>query len=419
VNAEFVFWLSAGWVAYTYAVYPVILFLLASLTQSVRDIAFVLRRQNRRGAARQEFVPRISLLVAAYNEASVIEEKLKNTAALDYPREQFELLLGLDASEDATPDIASGFAHPSFRVIRFPERRGKLAVINDLAERATGEILVFSDANTLLDSAFLRQIARHFAAPEVGAVCGEMRLTDASGNVEMEGIYWRYEVALKFLENRLNCVLGANGGAYAVRRSLYRPMVGWIVEDFQLPMEIRFEGHRVVYDPEALATEEAAPSLAAEYRRKVRIAAGNFQTLLRNPRFLNPFKGLVALAFFSHKVVRWLAPMFLLAALIANSFLFSRPFYAATFAAQILFYAAAGVGYVQQRGHKRPGLFSAVFYFVTLNVALMHGMLRYVTGRQHALWTATPRSGAVAPQAHSEESPASKECENSSPILRP
>jgi cellulose synthase/poly-beta-1,6-N-acetylglucosamine synthase-like glycosyltransferase len=408
VTAEFVFWLGVGWVGYTYAVYPVVLFLLASLTQSVRDIAFVLRRRNRREAARAETLPRISLLVAAYNEASVMEEKLRNTAALDYPAGQFELLLGLDASEDATPEIAARFARPGFHVMRFPARRGKLAVINDLAERATGDILVFSDANTMLDPAFLRHLARHFVRPEVGAVCGEMRLTDSSGRVEMEGLYWRYEVSLKFLENRLNCVLGANGGAYAVRRSLYRPMVDWIVEDFQLPMEIRYEGHRVVYDPEAMATEEAAPSLAAEYRRKVRIAAGNFQTLLRNPGFLNPLRGLVAFAYVSHKVMRWLAPMFLLAALGANALLLERPVYAAAFGAQLLFYAAAAIGYVQQRGHKRPGLFSAVFYFVTLNVALLHGMLRYVTGRQRALWSATPRRAGPAPAVPSVQNANSK-----------
>lgn len=395
--AELVFWASVGAVAYTYLLYPLLLFLLASLTQTARDILFLLTRRSRRGAAHHEFEPRVALLVAAYNEENVIEEKLQNSAQLDYPAEKMEVLLGLDAPNDSTPERATRIAQPSLRVFPFPTRRGKLAVINDLAQRTTADILIFSDANTMLEPDSVRLLVRHFERPRTGAVCGELRLVSAGGKTEMEGLYWRYEVALKFLENRLNCVLGANGGVYAVRRSLFRPMEKWIVEDFQLPMEIRFEGHRVVYCPEAVGTEEAAPSLAAEYRRKVRIGAGAYQTLLRNPQFLNPFKGLPAFAYFSHKVVRWLAPMFLVAALISNIFLSTRPFFVGTLAAQAAFYLLALLGYSRQRHGASAGGFAFVaYYFSVMNLALLHGMGRYLSGRQQVMWSATPRRLAAA-----------------------
>ncbi len=395
--AELIFWISVGAVVYTYVAYPLLLFVLAAVTQTARDIHFLLTRRSRRGGARREFEPSVALLVAAYNEEKVIEEKLRNTAQLNYPAEKMEVLLGLDAPEDSTPERAARFALSGLRVFPFTTRRGKLAVINDLAQRTTADILIFSDANTMLQPDAVHLLARHFERPQTGAVCGELRLVSPDGKTEMEGLYWRYEVALKFLENRLNCVLGANGGVYAVRRSLFRPMEKWIVEDFQLPMEIRFEGHRVVYCPEATGTEEAAPSMAAEYHRKVRIGAGAYQTLLGNPQFLNPFKGLPAFAYFSHKVLRWLAPLFLVAALIANILLVSRPFYVATLAAQAAFALLALVGYLQQRRSASPGsLASAAYYFSVMNMALLHGMARYLTRRQQVVWSATPRRTATA-----------------------
>lgn len=397
-----IFWVSAAAVVYTYALYPLLLLVFSSFKQTYRDLRFLLRRRNRRSGTREAFEPRVALLVSAFNEDAVIEEKLRNASQLDYPAEKWELLLGLDAPEDSTAERAARLAQPNFRVFPFLVRRGKLAVINDLAGRTDAEILVFSDANTLLEPDSVRRLVRHFVHPRVGAVCGELRLLNPDGRTEMEGLYWRYEVALKFLENRLNCVLGANGGVYAVRRSLYRPLENWIVEDFQLPMEIRFAGHRVVYDPEAIGTEEAAPSLAAEYGRKVRIGAGAFQTLLKNPTFLNPFAGMPFFAYFSHKVLRWLVPLFLLALLAASMLLFSaHPVYVLALVAQVFLYLFAFAGYLRQRAGRPAGIFSVAYYFVVMNLALLHGMLRYLSGRQKVMWSATPRriaSAAVSPK---------------------
>jgi cellulose synthase/poly-beta-1,6-N-acetylglucosamine synthase-like glycosyltransferase len=391
-TAAYIFWACLGAVLYTYAVYPVLLFLLAALNQAARDLKFLFVRRQRRTADREQFSPRVAMLVAAYNEQDVIEAKLRNTSALDYPQERFELLLGLDAPSDSTPARAQAVKDPAFRVFHFPERRGKLAVLADLLEHTKADILVFSDANTQLAPHCLRLLTRHFADPEVGAVCGELRLVSQEGKVEMESLYWRYEIMLKFLENRLNCVLGANGAVFAVRRELYRPPASAIVEDFQVPMDIRFGGHRVVYDPEAVATEEAAPTLADEFRRKVRIGTGAFQTLFRCPKFLNPFKGLPTFAFVSHKVLRWFVPVLLLAVLGCNVIVMnSSVLYATLLAGQATFYFLAALGWWRIRSGRSGGLTSAAFYFVSMNAALLLGMLRFFLGLHTAVWSSTPR----------------------------
>jgi cellulose synthase/poly-beta-1,6-N-acetylglucosamine synthase-like glycosyltransferase len=268
-------------------------------------------------------------------------------------------------------------------------------VLKDIANSTIADVLVFSDANTMLAPDAVRRLARHFADPRVGAVCGELRLVSHNSS-ETESLYWRYEAALKFLENRLNCVLGANGAVYAVRRSLFRAGEDWIVEDFQLPMEIRYAGYRVIYDPEAVGTEESAPDFQAEFRRKVRIGAGAYQTLVHNLKFLNPLKGLPTVAYFSHKVLRWLAPVFLASALISNAALLGNMTYNAIFAGQCVFYLMAAAGHFRESCGRRAGIFGGPLYFTAMNLALLLGAMRFISGRQSHVWTVTPRGKTSA-----------------------
>jgi cellulose synthase/poly-beta-1,6-N-acetylglucosamine synthase-like glycosyltransferase len=393
-RTELLFWISVAALAYSYVGYFIVMFLIASVTQTSRDLRYLFSRRPRRAAEPATALPTVAMLVAAYNEENVIAAKLENVAQTDYPAEKWELLLGLDAPTDSTAQEAQQFAAPWLRLFPFPVRRGKLAVLKDLANNTIAEVLVFSDANTMLapDAAF--RLARHFADSRVGAVCGELRLVGHHSS-ETESLYWRYEAALKFLENRLNCVLGANGAVYAVRRSLFRPGEGWIVEDFRLPMEIRYAGYRVVYDPEARGTEESAPDFRAEFARKVRIGAGAYQTLFQDRRFLNPLKGLPPFAYFSHKVLRWLAPLFLIAAFVANAFLLGNKFYSLTFALQCAFYLSAFLGFLRERSGRPAGVFSLPLYFSAMNYALLLGMFRFLTGRQRAIWGTTPRRKSV------------------------
>ncbi len=402
--SELLFWICAGAVLHSYALYPLLLFLLAAATQTGRDLRFLLRRHNRRSGPPQFELPTVSLLIAAYNEESIIEEKLRNTARLDYPPGRLEILLGLDFPSDATPQRAARAAVPGMRILHFPARRGKLAVLNDLVAESRSEIVVSTDANTMLEAGALRALVRHFADPAVGLVSSEVDVTDPSGRVQNESLYWRYEVVLKFLENRLNCVVGNTGALYAVRRAWF-PRVTSVVEDFEIAMRVRYAGHRVVYDPESLASEEAAPSLQDEFRRKVRIGAGCFQTLFGCPQFLNPFAGLPAFAYFSHKVLRWLAPFFLLGAWAASLVLVHRPFYAAAFALQTAFYLLALAGWFRQRSGRPSGALGVPLYFVSMNLALLFGLARFLGGRQNSAWSSTPRelpSAAATPGERNE-----------------
>ena len=400
ITWEAVFWASLTAVLYTYVLYPLLLLVLASAVQAARDLSFAVGRRMRRSQSPVSPPPSVAMLVSASDEEDVIEVKLRNTAELDYPAQQLEFLLGLDAPSDSTPMRAQRVTHPSFQVFHFSVRRGKLAVINDLAAHTSADILVFSDANTRLEPGCLRSMVRHFADPQVGAVCGELRLENAPGQTATESLYWRYEVALKFLENRLNCVLGANGAVYAIRRSHYHPVEHAIVEDFQIPMNIRYAGHRVVYDPEAIGIEEVAPDFFSEFRRKVRIGAGDYQILFGNLRFLNPFVGMPAFAYFSHKVLRWLAPGFLLTLLASSFILAAQPVYATACVAQLTFFLAALAGFRRiQRG--RPlGWTSLPLYFSAMNLALLLGLLRLLSGRQKAVWGVTRRRAPGADVAH-------------------
>jgi len=393
------FWVSAAALAWSYLLYPLLMFLLAALRQVGRDLRFILRRGNRRNRPAGDFSPRVAMLVAAYNEAAVVGEKLRNTAALEYPAGKMEFLLGLDSPSDSTPELVRAFSHPAMRVFYFATRRGKLAVLRDLAGLTNADILAFSDANTMLEPDALRRLTRHFADPEVGAVCGELRVVSPGDHTPLESLYWRYEVALKFLENRMNCVLGANGAVYAVRRDLFHVDPRWIVEDFQLPMEIRFAGHRVVYDPEALGSEEAAPSFSSEFRRKVRIGAGDYLCLFTSPHYLNPLRGMPALAYVSHKVLRWMGPLFLVTAWAASAWLAAagNPAYLAAFAAQTIFYLLALAGFFRERGGQKAGRFTGLpFYFAGMNLALLAGLFRFLTGQQQGVWNATPRGATAA-----------------------
>ncbi len=394
------FWCSLLLLAYTYVLYPLLLFCLATLVQAVRDLRFVVGRTSRR--VRESELPRVDIVVAAHNEEDVIAAKVRNTAELRYPADRIQLVLGLDAPTDDTEARARAAAAHTFgcRVVRFPERRGKLAVIRDLVETSPADVIVFSDANTLLDRNCVLNLARHFADPAVGAVCGELQVVSAEGGHRMESFYWRYEVGLKFLESRLNCVLGANGAVYAVRRELFRSDGNWIIEDFQLPMEIRISGKRVVYDPEAIAAEEAAPTLAAEFQRKSRIGAGNYQVLLRNPSFLNPLNGMVWVAYISHKVLRWLAPLLLIGAFTSNLFLLRNPLNATLFGLQAGFYLLAAMGWIQARRGRRLKILSVPLYFCSMNLALLNGMRLLITGRHSAIWSRTARAAQAAAVDH-------------------
>jgi cellulose synthase/poly-beta-1,6-N-acetylglucosamine synthase-like glycosyltransferase len=388
---EMILGVCVGAVAYNYLGYPLLLFVLSIGSQAKADFLYLIGRRNRR-CPRSNDLPHVALLISAFNEEAVIQSKAKNSLEIDYPPDRLELLIGLDAPTDSTAELLSQIDSSRLRVFRSETRRGKLAVLCDLAQQTSAELVVFTDANTMLERNCLRNLVRHFADPRVGAASGEETRVVAPGtDPGAESLYWRYESALKFLENRLNCSLGGNGSVLAVRRSLFQPRKQTIVEDFQIPLEIRLKGYRVVYDPEAIAIEEIPPTFAAQFVRRVRIGAGNYQALFGNLGCLNPLRGLLAFCFFSHRVLRWLAPMFLLIAFFSSVLMAARPEFAGLLLAQCVFYSMAFLGYRLKKQGRPARLFSAPFHFCLMNVALLLGLLRYLSGIKTLAWTPTPR----------------------------
>jgi len=395
IIVELSFWVSVAAVAYHYIGYPLLLFILSVLSQARSDFLYLVRRRSRRCGRHMDYVPRVALLISVYNEEAVIQAKVKNTLEIDYPAEQLEVLFGLDAPSDSTARLLDEVRSSRFNIFHFQARRGKLAVLRDLAQRTSADVLVFTDANTMLERNCIRNLARHFADPQVGAVSGEeVRVVAAGTDPSAESLYWRYESAVKVLESRLNCSLGGNGSALAVRHSLFHPRQQSIVEDFQIPLEIRFKGYRVVYDPEAVAIEEIAPTFSTQFARRVRISAGNYQTLFGNLEYINPLKGFLAFSFFSHRVLRWLVPMFLMVAFGCSLAMITRPEFEILAATQFVFYAAAALGYWLKRQGKRVRPFSLPFHFCSMNAALLFGLFAYLSGRQTLTWKSTPRSGS-------------------------
>lgn len=389
---ELLFCICVGLVAYNYVGYPLVLFLLSAVSQAKSDLLFLFHRGGRRCAASIQYVPHVAILMSAHNEEAVIQAKVKNTFESDYPCHRLEFLIGLDAPTDSTADLLNEMKFDQLRVTHFKDRRGKLAVLTSLAEQTTAEILVITDANTRLDANCVRNLVRHFMQPKVGAVSGEEnRVASPGSDPAAEALYWRYESALKVLENRLDCTMGGNGSVLAVRRTLFRPQKRTIIEDFQIPLEIRLRGYRVVYDPEAFAVEEIAPTLSAQFARRVRIGAGNYQTLFANLQCLNPLKGMLAFCFFSHRVLRWLAPLLLIISFACNALLAGRRGFSILFAAQIAFYLSACLGYLFKRVGMRAGLLSLPLHFCSMNLAMVLGLARYLGGEQKLTWNSTPR----------------------------
>jgi cellulose synthase/poly-beta-1,6-N-acetylglucosamine synthase-like glycosyltransferase len=375
------FWLSFVLLAHAYAGYPLVLWVLARLGMG---------RSSSGGRKDSEDCPLVSLLVAAHNEESVIDAKIENCAHLDYPIEKIEILLGSDGSTDATVERARRHGLPNLRVFDFPERGGKASVLNRLAQAAQGEILAFSDANTMFDPQAMRLLVDGFEDAKVGCVSGRLRLVSPNANPggRGEGLYWRYETAIKRLESRLGAVIGANGAIYAIRRELFVAIPGGTInDDFFLSAKVLEQGWRSIYRPEAEASEQTATSLAGEYRRHLRDAAGHFQVLALTWRLLNPMGGRVAFGYFSHRVIRWFAPFLLGVMLVASALLAGHPLYRAMFTMQAVGYGLALLGYCGMRLRMRIGPLFVPLYVGMVHLALLMGLVRHLTGRQSAAWT--------------------------------
>jgi cellulose synthase/poly-beta-1,6-N-acetylglucosamine synthase-like glycosyltransferase len=392
-------WLALGLVAFSYVGYPLAL----AAWGAVRDLAGAIRflggGRDRRGATGPPEWPRVSLVVAAYDEEGCIREKVLNSLALDYPPDRLEIVVGCDGCTDRTAAVAREAGGARVRVVELTPRSGKASVLGRLVPAATGDVVVLTDANVMLDPGAVRALARRFRDPEVGAVVGRLRLQNPTNGEFEEGLYWKYETFLKYLEGKLGAVLGANGGLYAIRRILFGPLPpDTVTDDFVVPVRIAVRGWKVPFEPAAVAFEDTTEDPRKEFGRRTRIGAGNWQALARVPDLLDPRTGFVCFAFVSHKLLRWATPLLLALALLANVPLAVAPGawgYRLLLGAQLGFYALALAGWFGASGALRRAA-SFAHYFVAMNVALAVGFWRFVRGTQRAAWQRTARGSVRA-----------------------
>ncbi len=362
---------------HAYFGYPIVLWLLT------------FRRKTVTAAARDsDPLPSVTMIIPAFNEASVIRQKLENCAALDYPRDRIDVIVGSDGSTDGTNELVEGFTGARVRLYVVSGHRGKAAVLNECVPLATGEILVFSDANTMYHRDAVLRLARNFSDPAVGCVSGLLKLENRTGDVggRGEGAYWRFESWIKRMESRAGFLIGANGAIYAIRRTLFTPLPKALInDDFFISMKVLEQGWRVQLEPDAVGVEDTAPSLEGEFARHVRDATGHFQVLPYLWRVLSPRRGLVAFGFASHRLARWAVPFVLPLCLVFAVLAIRQQPYGLVVFGFVVVFALAGIGWLARRFGARIGILFVPLYFLTLNLAILAGFFRYL--RRDLTWT--------------------------------
>jgi len=372
-----------GLVVYHYLLYPALIVGLARLRPAVRH------------ASAECFAPSITMVIAAYNEERVLAAKLQNTLALDYPPDLLEVIVVSDGSTDRTAEIASQFAAQKVISMHQSERRGKTAALNRAVGKASGEIIVFSDANNDFSHDALRELVKHFSDPSIGGACGVKRIKPARERQSSMGdsLYWKYESAIKLAEGRVRSITNADGEIFAMRRALYRPVNEKIInDDAQITIDIIRQGFRVIYEPDAQSHEYASISIQDDFFVKVRMVAGGFQTVKENWRFLLLPRSWFAFTFLSHKLLRWLIPELLIIILPLSILLSAQPAYLALVFAQCTFYSTALYGYaLARRGEELPAIIYVPFYFCAMNLAALFGLQRYAKGWKTENWRKAQR----------------------------
>ncbi len=381
------FWIGVVVVLYTYVGYGLIIYILSKLVG----------RKNGVDNQSDEYLPPITLLVAAYNEERFIESKIKNSLGLDYPAEKLNLWIVADGSTDRTVEISERFSVT--KTFHQAARMGKIHAVNRVMKLVETPIVIFSDANTTLNHDAIKNIVRHFRDEKVGGVAGEKQIANnkednASGSGE--GLYWKYESALKKMDSKLSTAIGAAGELFALRTELYHETEpDTIIEDFVTSMKIVAKGHRFVYEPNACAIETASASIKDEWKRKVRISGGGIQAIMRLPELLNPFRyGLISWQYVSHRVLRWtLAPLALPLIFITNILLFNTSlFYQLCLVGQVAFYLIAAMGHVLRE--KKIGIkgFFVPYYFCMMNFSVFAGVARLLRKQQTVIWEKSERA---------------------------
>ena len=394
VTLKIIFFVALFIVFYAYVGYGILLFLLVRIKR--------LFSSNNSNEYSENYEPEVTYMVAAFNEEDWIGEKIKNSLAFDYPKNKIKFFFVTDGSNDSTPQVVENYPTPpgvDLQLFHQPERRGKIAAVERVMEYVKTPIVIYSDANTFVNDQAIKNIVRHYANEKVGAVAGEKRIslqTTGAANEAGEGIYWKYESTLKKWDSELYSVVGAAGELFSVRTELFEPVSSdTIIEDFVMTMGIANKGYKVVYEPQAFAAETASASVKEELKRKIRIAAGGIQAIVRLAPMLIPFKNpILTFQYISHRVLRWtLAPLALPVLLIVNIMLAMKGLwmFQVLLALQISFYVFALIGYILETKKMKFKAFFVPYYFCIMNYAMYRGFFRFLGGKQSVLWERAKR----------------------------
>lgn len=392
-----IFWLLVGIILYVYIGYGILLFLLVTIKR-------IFNKNETDSAA--DYEPEVTLFVTAYNEKDHVELKVKNSFELNYPKEKLKFIWVTDGSDDGTPELLRQY--PEIEVYHLPERSGKAAAMNRGMSFVKTPIVIFCDGNTLLSENSVKSIVNAFRNKSTGCVAGEKRIIgDVSGSASGsgEGFYWKYESKLKYLDSELYSTVGAAGELFAIRTELFESLEkDTILDDFILSMRIALKGYRVKYASDAYAYEMPSENVREEMKRKVRIAAGGFQSLSRLLPVLNIFKhGWLTFQFISHKLMRWsLVPLALILIIPVNIILvqihegfLTLSVYSFILSGQILFYSVVIAGYLLRNKVIRIKPFFAPYYLIMMNLAVILGFFRFLKGTQTVNWERAKRQNSV------------------------
>jgi len=388
---EITFWLLVFIVFYTFIGYGILLYLIIRL-----------KRLNSGNKPLKPLnvasLPSCALIIAAYNEQEYMHDKITNTLKLKYPEHKLEIIFVTDGSTDQTPKIVAEY--PQIKLLHSPSRHGKIHAVHRAIEQVNSEVIIFTDANTFLNEDALQTICRHYEDAQVGAVAGEKRVfsgEEADASSAGEGFYWKYESTLKKWDSELHSVVGAAGELFSIRRSLYQPVGSDIIlDDFMISMLIAMRNYRIVYEPDAYAVENASADVKEELKRKIRIAAGGIQSIIKLLPLLNIFKyGILSFQYISHRVLRWtITPFLLILILILNLLLVSRngeSLYTIILILQFIFYISAIAGFILEKKQIKIKMLFVPYYFCIMNYAVFRGIIRYCSRKQSATWEKSKR----------------------------
>ncbi len=393
VLLKILFWACLALVVYTYVGYGVVLWLMVRLKR------LFMKKETLPELPADDELPTVTLMICAYNERDIIEEKMENIRQLRYPRERFCIMWVTDGSSDDSNELLA--AYPEVTLVFSPERKGKAAAMQHGLRENKAEIVVFTDANTMLNADAINEIVRQMMRSNVSCVSGEKRVAarqDGQAAAEGEGLYWKYESTLKRWDSELYSAMGAAGELFAVRMEHYREAPSnALLDDFMMSMLILKDGHRIAYTSDAYAMEYGSADMQEESKRKRRIAAGGLQSIWWLRSLMNPFTHpKVFFQFISHRVLRWsITPVALMALIPLNVALVlmkGGTVYTVIWILQILFYAAAFAGYVLASKGKKSKLLYVPYYFLFMNINVFLGVRYLMTHSTSGTWEKAKRA---------------------------